>query len=81
MRPYFSGDRVRGWKNITTHQSILNFPVMCLLLDANKREVYFYCLQFLQKVTTCHIFIYCERSELICKVRQFGLGCIKNCAR
>ena len=25
---------------------------------------------------------YCERSELlICKVHQFGLGCIKNCAR
>ena len=26
--------------------------------------------------------IYCERSELlICKMHQFGLGCIKNCAR
>ena len=26
--------------------------------------------------------IHCERSELlICKVDQFGLGCIKNCAR
>ena len=32
-----------------------------------------------------HIFVLrynCERSELlICKVHQFGLGCIKNCAR
>ena len=58
-------------------------PLMCLLsLDANKREVYL----LLSAVPTISYnvsyFINCERSDLrICKVHQFGLGCVKNCAR